>query len=139
MDLKQQLEKDEGRSKFVYLDTLGFKTIGIGKLVDSRKGGGLSDSEIDFIFNNSVKTATEGLQRGAAWTVQLDEVRRNALVNMTFQMGVEGVMAFRKMLAAMQAGNWEQAYREAKNSKWAQQTPLRAERIARQILTGVVQ
>lgn len=62
--LRAQLERDEGRSSTVYQDSLGYWTIGIGKLVDERKGGGLSADEIDYILSN-----TSSVRASMPWTV----------------------------------------------------------------------
>jgi lysozyme len=55
---------------------------------------------------------------------------------MAYQMGVDGVLKFKKMMIALQAENYEAAYKEALNSKWAQQTPERAQRVALLIRNG---
>ena len=48
---------------------------------------------------------------------------------MTFQMGLGGVLKFKKMLAALQVKDYTTARREALNSAWARQTPQRAKRV----------
>ena len=49
--IRKTLEFEEGKKSFAYKDHLGFDTIGIGFLVDERKGGqGLPDSVMNFWF-----------------------------------------------------------------------------------------
>jgi len=60
---------------------------------------------------------------------QPPDVRR-ALLNMAYQLGVSGLLNFSKMLTALQAGDREEAAREALDSLWAKQTPNRARRVA---------
>jgi lysozyme len=50
-----ELRRDEGVDRSAYQDHLGFWTIGVGRLIDRRKGGGLSDEEIDYLLQNDVK------------------------------------------------------------------------------------
>lgn len=134
---KAQLAGDEGRVKYAYQDTEGFWTIGIGCLIDRRNGGGLRDNEIDFIFNNRVDEKIAEIKRYIPWAeVNLDEARYGALLNMAFQLGVNGVLGFPHMLASLKIGDWLTVYGECINSKWAKQTPNRAKKVAQQFLTG---
>lgn len=134
-ELKKQLRIDEGYVRWAYQDSEGLWTIGIGTLIDQH-GGGLRDNEIQFIFNNRVAEKMAELSQELPWTDRLDDVRKGALINMSFQMGVQGLKGFPKMLASMQFNNFNGAYLDALDSKWAKQTPDRAKRIAKQILTG---
>ena len=49
------LKKEEGVVKHAYQDHLGYWTIGVGRLIDKRKGGGLSDEEIDYLLGNDIE------------------------------------------------------------------------------------
>ncbi len=62
--------------------------------------------------------------------------RRAALVNMVFQLGLTGVLKFRKMIQYLKVGNYEAAADEGLDSKWARQTPNRARRVTEVIRTG---
>lgn len=140
-NLKAQLSSDEGRRKNVYKDHLGWYTIGIGRLVDARKpGGGLRDSEMDFMFNNDVDDRIDALHRAIPWFSELDEARQGVLLNMSFQMGVEGLLAFKDTLKLVGDGKYEAAAEQMLKSKWArEQTPVRAMRLSTQMKTGVWQ
>lgn len=139
MDLIEQLDRDEGRIRHAYQDHLGFWTIGVGILIDERKGGGLDDEEIDWLLNRRIEKARASLVKRLPWVSQLDKARQDGLVNMAYQMGVDGVLGFPKMLAALQSQRWREAERQALDSKWSKQTPERARRIARQFATGEMQ
>ena len=66
-----------------------------------------------------------------------DDVRQDVIVQMAFQMGVSGVLAFRRAAAALQARDWEGAASAILDSAWARrQTPHRARRLAEQLRTG---
>jgi lysozyme len=67
---------------------------------------------------------------------KLDAVRYAAVVNMTYQLGLDGLSKFLHFLAALQAQNWDGAAFEGMNSVWAKQTPGRAKRMMDQIKTG---
>ena len=55
---------------------------------------------------------------------------------MAFQMGVDGLLGFKNTLAMIQAGKYTEAANGMMNSKWAKQTPSRAQRHAEQMRTG---
>ena len=55
---------------------------------------------------------------------------------MCFQMGVDGVDAFRNTLRFMEQGDYTKAATNMLASKWAKQTPVRAERHAKQMRSG---
>lgn len=136
-ELTRQLIGDEGRRKCVYKDHLGFATIGIGRLVDDRKpGAGLRDSEMEFMLRNDIDDRVEELTRRLPWFQNLDDARRGALLNMSFQLGVDGLMEFKRTLALVESGKYEDAARNMLVSLWAQQTSERAKRMAEQMKTG---
>jgi len=56
----------------------------------------------------------------------LSSVRQDVLVQMVYQLGLGGVTNFRKMLQNLNDGQFEAAAAEMLDSRWRQQTPLRA-------------
>ena len=134
--LEQELTIDEGNIPHAYPDDRGFLTIGIGRLIDARKGGRLSPDEIMLLFTNDVANHTADIFKALPWAQTLNDGRQRALVNMCFQMGIQGVLQFHAMLASMEAGDFESAARQALESDWAEQTPNRAARVAELIKTG---
>jgi len=134
--LVTQLRRDEGEVLHAYEDHLGFLTIGIGRLIDKRRGGGISAEEAAYLLNNDIDTRIIALKRTLPWFNQLDEARQGVLVNMSFQLGVEGLLAFKNTLAEVRSGNYEKAAELMLMSKWATQTPERAQRLAKQMKTG---
>jgi lysozyme len=139
-ELSRQLRGDEGVKKCAYQDHLGFWTLGVGRLVDARKSGsGLRDDEITYLLNNDIDDRIEALTRALPWFQNLDDARRGVLLNMAFQLGTAGLLGFKNTLAMIQAGQYEQAAAAMLQSKWATQTPERAQRMADQMKNGVWQ
>lgn len=124
------LKQDEGWRSFAYQDTEGYWTIGYGFLVDQRKGGGLP-REIGDIWLNFLLDRLHASLRAAfpRWDQYPDGVQR-ALANMSYQLGTVGLLGFRKTLGLIDEGRYSEAAAEALNSRWAQQTPNRARRVA---------
>jgi lysozyme len=135
-ELTRQLRGDEGEKLYGYLDTLGYQTIGVGRLIDQRKGGGISKEESAYLLANDIAAKTAELTNSLPWLYLLDPVRQGALVNMAFQLGVAGLLGFRNSLELMRTGQYREAADNFLKSKWANQTPNRARRITDQIRTG---
>ena len=136
MDLKEQLKRDEGVVNHAYQDSLGFTTIGVGRLIDANRGGGLSDSEVDYLLNNDITDKTAQVLEALPWAKELSEPRLGVLINMAFQLGIRGLLGFPSMLGAVRTGDYGTAALHMVDSKWAKQTPDRAKRLAKQMLTG---
>jgi lysozyme len=136
MNLIEQLKREEGVVRHAYQDHLGFWTIGCGRLIDQRRGGGLSDDEIDYLLRNDVNRFTSEVLKALPWAASLNEPRLAVLIGMAFQMGTAGLLGFRNTLAAVRDERYAHAAGLMLQSKWAEQTPARARRMARQMETG---
>lgn len=135
----RSLRGEEGEVLHEYKDHLGYSTIGVGRLIDKRKGGGITEEESAYLLNNDVTKIVEQLDKRLSWWKKLDDARKGVLVNMAFQMGVDGLLGFKNTLKMIESGQYEAAARGMLQSKWALQTPSRAKRMAEQMRTGVWQ
>jgi lysozyme len=133
----QLLNEEEGRVPHAYQDHLGYWTIGVGHLIDERKGGRLPDQIINELLAYDIDEKTAQAQTLPGWE-KLNEVQRAVLVSMVFQIGIDGVRGFRNMLAALAAGDLSKAAAHGRASKWARQdTPRRADRQMKMLQSGV--
>ena len=139
-DFEQQITRllraEEGEVLHAYDDHLGYATIGVGRLIDKRKGGGITAEESAFLLKNDIQKLIAALEAKLPWIKTLDDARRGVLLSMAFQMGVEGLLGFKNTLAMIQTGKYAEAATGMMNSKWAKQTPSRAQRHAEQMRTG---
>jgi lysozyme len=124
--LRADLERDEGRRRTVYRDTMGVDTIGVGRNIRDK---GVSDAEIDLMLNNDIADAQRLLDRICPWWQNLPEPAARGLANLAFDLD-HHILDFRKMLAALQDGNGVEAAAQVMNSAFARQTGARAFRIA---------
>src|SRR6185503_2532398 len=117
--LKQELRADEGEVLKSYRDHLGYWTIGVGHLLDPRKGANPAPFGIDLTGGKSINAAQSALlldqdiesksaelDRRAPWWRGLSDNRQRVVLNMAFQLGVSGMLNFRKAVAAMQVGDY---------------------------------
>lgn len=136
MNLRSQLVEFEGRVAYAYPDSMGFLTIGVGRLVDKRKGGHLSDTEIDFLLDNDIAAKSAEVLTALTWVAAMNEPRQAVVIGMSFQMGLKGLLGFTGTLEAMRDERYADAAERMRLSLWAKQTPERARRLAFQMETG---
>ena len=134
-----QIKQDEGLVLHVYADTLGYSTIGYGRLVDRRKGGGISEDEALYLLKNDVDARLNVLENAIDFFTRLDDARKGVLLNMSFQLGIAGLLKFKSTLSYIESGDYENASANMLKSLWARQTPNRANRLAEQMRTGTWQ
>lgn len=134
--LTARLMIDEGVIPHAYQDHLGYWTIGVGRLIDKRKGGGLSRDEMQYLLNNDIRNKEKEVLDALPWIAKLDEARQCVFFMMAFQMGIEGLLKFKNTLAKARAGDYAGASASMLKSLWAKQTPNRAKRIANMMKTG---
>jgi lysozyme len=121
---------------FAYQDHLGFWTIGVGRLIDKRKGGGLTAAECDYLLANDVRRFEAELDAAAPWWKTLDPVRKRVLLDMAFNLGTNGLMQFKNTLAFVKAGKYSEAATGMLSSKWATQVGARAITLSEMMKTG---
>ena len=124
------LKEDEGFVSCAYEDHLGFLTIGYGTLIDRRKGGGITQDEATMLLRNRLTAILGRLDKLRPGWRTLKGRAPDAIANMAYQLGADGVHAFSDMWAALFRGDYKAAAKEALDSKWAKQTPDRAKCMA---------
>lgn len=135
--LRGMLTRDEGRVPYVYQDSLGFWTIGVGHLVDRRKGGRLPEQIIDDLLEYDMAEKTGQVLGALPWVADLSPARQAVVICMAFQLGIEGLLMFKVSLGHLQRGDYALAAKNFLKSKAArEQTPDRWKRFAKQIETG---
>ena len=132
----EMLRKHEGVEKYAYKCTADKVTIGVGRNIDKSGGIGLSDDEIDYLLSNDIKRVSAELIRAFPWYSELDEVRKDAMIDMCFNMGLPRLSKFKNSLAAMKNGDYDIAALEFLDSNWAEQVGSRSITITDMIRSG---
>ena len=136
--LVQMLRLHEGVRYKVYTCSEGYETIGVGRNI-SEGGLGLSKDEVDFLLVNDIKRVQDELTRSYPWFARLDEVRRDAMVDICFNIGLTKLRGFVNALAAMSRSQYEIAADEFMDSRWSEQVGNRAVEVTDMIRTGEYQ
>lgn len=133
--LIKELTRDEGLRLKPYRCTAGKLTIGVGRNLDDV---GISPGEAEILLRNDIARAEADLDKALPWWRSLDEVRQRVIVNMAFNLGVPGLLKFKRTLRHVQAKEWLQAANAMLDSKWAKQVGPRAIRLATLMRDGGV-
>jgi len=133
MKIKEIIKKHEGFRDQVYVDTLGYRTIGYGHKVldtDPFKDGEVYPQEmLEKVFDEDFAKAKEGADR---LLDHLDppEDAVNVVISMVFQLGEAGVSKFKNMFAAIEEEDYVEAAAQMLDSRWHIQTPARCQELA---------
>ena len=134
--LKRMLKLDEGMELKPYLDTADPPklTIGIGRNLDDV---GISEQEALMLLDSDITHLLVN-QHMQEILVGHDQVRQSVILNMAFNMGVAGLLGFRKFLAAFAIKDYVTATLEMLDSRWAEQVGDRAIRLAFMMKSGTI-
>ena len=94
----------------------------------------ITEAESEVIVRNRVEVIRDQLLRRKLVFKSLTQDRQNALIEMAYQIGINGLMGFKKMWRAIELMDFETAYKEALDSRWAEQTPSRAKSVAANLI-----
>ena len=124
--IRASLKLHEGCRLTAYLDTVGVPTIGYGHTKGVRLGDEITQAEADAFLDEDLRVAIGDLCGRFPWVTALPEPAQEALVEMSFQLGIGRLAKFQRMLEAVRKRRWAEACAEAMDSRWAAQTPKRA-------------
>ena len=133
--LIEMIKEHEGVVKHAYQDSRGYWTIGVGRLIDEKLGGGLSDGEIDYLLANDVKRCREEAEQ-YPWFEGMNEPRQAVILSMLFNLGKPNFDKFKNMQAALEAGDHMTASNEMLDSRWAAQVGRRAIEMSEMMESG---
>ncbi len=141
-----QTKRHEGFRQFVYDDATGkaivpgakvkgHPTIGYGLALDVR---GLTERQAAWLLDDIYGDVEHALSLKLPFYTGLDDARRMGLLELAYQLGVVGLLAFSRMLAALDDRDYERVGAELLDSKWAseQAGPDRVAAIHLMLTTG---
>ena len=158
--LEDQLILHEGLRLEVYKCPAGYWTVGVGRNLEGKpltkgeqeyilgcsglepdqviailKQRGISEDEALFLLANDIDDAIADLQN-FDWFEDLDPVRKKVLIDMRYNLGPTRFRQFKRMIAALAAGDYKAAAAEMVDSKWYRQVKTRGVRLAQMMRTG---
>ena len=131
-EIAEALKREEGFSAHCYICTAGKNSVGYGRNIDADGGIGISEEEADYLLRNDIdRTIAECEQWG--WFGDLQPAQQSVLIQLCFQLGYPRLTKFKRMLAALAEQDYDTAADELLDSRFAEQVPRRANRLAEQM------
>jgi len=142
VNIQKMIEFEEGKRLDAYRDTRGILTVGIGHNLESdsaldilkrrvKETDKITESECTALFERDLKNVYASIKRKIPFFDGLEEKYKPVIINMVFQMGINGTLAFKNTLKAMQGDNHIAVISGILHSNWYKQTPNRVERLMR--------
>lgn len=108
------VKENEGFKSDIYLCPAGKRTIGYGFNLEN----GITVQLATIILRTTLKSIFQELKLKIPFIVDLSCQRQNVLVEMAYNMGVAGLLKFKKTLKFIELGQYEKASKEMLDSKW---------------------
>lgn len=144
-----ELRLDEGEELVAYKDTMGLWTIGVGHLIDPkrganpapfgvdlRNGGEITPAQSAELLGRDIAAKAAELDKALPWWRKLSDARQRVLLNMAFNLGTAGLLGFANTLRMVEGGSYRAAAEAMLRSKWAGQVGARATRLAAMMGAG---
>ena len=125
--LIERLKVNEGFRSRVYQCTQGFDTIGYGFAIKDLE---LTEKEAEHLLTNRVSQKHFHLLDNLYWYSDMPPEVQGVILEMVYQLGFSGFKKFKKAISNMKSKDWKGAATEMLDSRWAKQTPNRANQLA---------
>jgi lysozyme len=125
--IRKTLIRHEGIELKPYRCTSDKLTIGVGRNLDDN---GISYDTAMQMLTEDIDAVLADLRRNLPWFDRSPEPVQEALINLTFNMGIARLMQFRKTLVFMRGEKWLEAADELLDSRYAAQVGQRAHEVA---------
>ena len=122
-DIQSLLIKHEALKLFVYKDTKGIDTIGVGRNLVNR---GISTEEAMMMLDNDIQYFTAQLRSVLPWFDSSPDKVKMVLLDMSFNLGITGLLNFKNTLHFIEIGDYKSAATAMLDSQWAKQVGTRA-------------
>ena len=130
MSLIDSIKENEGYKSTVYTDTLGYDTIGYGFAIKDLE---LDEEVCDLILDKKLDKLIDVTNKKFPFLRELPQDKCEVVFEMVYQLGLNGVSMFKKMLKALENKDYDKAAAEMLDSLWAKQTPNRALKLSNQM------
>tara|TARA_R110002020_G_scaffold72318_2_gene186171 strand:- start:558 stop:962 length:405 start_codon:yes stop_codon:yes gene_type:complete len=130
MKLIDSIKLHEGYVSKVYKDSVGIDTIGYGFAI---KDLNLAEDICHIILQRKIESLEERINKRFDWYKNMPQPIKDVVAEMCYQMGVTGVSKFKKTIGFLKNKQWRKASVEMLDSRWANQTPGRANELSERV------
>ena len=138
--LRDQLKRDEGCVKAVYLDHLNIPSCAIGHMITEWDeeygkpvGTPISDHRVNELFDQDVQVTIDECKVLFDDFDDLPEEAKQVIANLMFNMGRPRLSKFVKFREAVRNRDWVESGRQLKESRYYTQVTARADRLIKRL------
>lgn len=140
-DLRDKIIRHEGFTSIPKPDAKGFWEVGFGHDITAEQAkneyaDGVTTEEALNLLDADIARCVDQASEQIPCYDRLNEARQDTIVEMVYQLGINGVLKFKDMLSALDAGDYEKAGAEMVNSEWYRETPSRCEELSAIMISG---
>jgi lysozyme len=138
-ELIQNIKKYEGLRLTSYICPNGYPTIGYGtklpfseyELTLIKNPNKITKEEAEELLKHRLEKSMKELNEQKPFIITLSKNRKRIIYEMSYQLGVSGLLKFKRFWAALEKNEYKDAAHEMLDSKWAKSdSPKRAEELA---------
>jgi lysozyme len=122
-----ELRRHEGFEARPYRDSVGVLTVGYGWNLESDP---MCREAAEVQMKCKLADIEQLLMSRYDWYPNLSQARKDVVLNMCYNLGIDGFGKFRNTIWLIQNSRFQEASREMLNSKWAEQVGGRARTLA---------
>lgn len=141
---RKSIKRHEGFSQKIYLCSQGKLTAGWGHMIEDDSepfvvlpGALIPMETCERWFEDDLYVAITDATKLVKHFHSLNEMRQAVLVDMAFNLGRSRLAGFKKMLSAIQRGDFETAAAEMIDSKWYKDVGKRASKLSKIMAYGI--
>jgi len=127
MSLLDKIKEHEGFRSSVYQCTQGVDTIGYGFAIKDLE---LTKEIAEQILIKKIANLESKVRKKFEWYMYLPQEGKDVIVNLCYQLGINGFSKFKKTIYLLETEQYEEASVEMLDSLWAKQTPRRAKELS---------
>lgn len=145
-DIQRLLLRHEGKRFKAYDDATGLElrpgmtlkgnvTVGCGR---NLTGKGVSEDEISFMLSGDIADAIQDAKAAMPVYDDLSRPRQLVLISMALNLGRAGLEQFKRLISAVEIGDYDDAADQILDSKAAKQAPTRYIELAKMMRNDIV-
>lgn len=108
-------------------------TMGFGFTQGVTPTSSIDRTRAERMLEEKIVDMNSTLDKTLSWYADSSFPTKTVLINMAFNMGLQGLLGFKNTLAYMKDKNYKQAAANMRKSLWYKQVPKRAERLSTRI------
>ncbi len=129
--IHSRISKFEGFRSYKYKDSVsGIILQGYGKHITFHTPNKISKNIADKWLHDDIAKCEKLLDEHLPWWKDLSNVRKAAMIDLTYNMGINKLKTFKNFLSCMENGEYQKASKHLMKSRYGKQVGIRAKELS---------